>query len=139
MSEINKKKYVIVVDSDLSSGLAANTAAVLSSTVGHLVEGIIGRNLRDRSGDLHLGITTIPIAVLRADGERIRHIRAKAAESDHLMLVDFSDVAQACKHYDDYVEKLAATSEEDLKYLGIALYGDSKKVKKLTGNLSLMR
>lgn len=139
MSGMNKKKYVIVVHSELTAGLAANTAAVLSSTVGRLVEGIIGPDLHDRSGERHLGITTIPIAVLKADGDRIRHIRAKAALSNHLILVDFSDVAQVCKHYDDYLEKLAATPSEDLKYLGIALFGDSKEVTRLTGNLALMR
>ena len=139
MSGMNKKKYVIVIDSELSAGPAANTAAVLSSTVGRVVEGIIGPDLIDRSGERHLGITTVPIAVLKADGERIRTIRAKAAESNRLILVDFSDVAQVCTHYDDYLEKLAATPSEDLNYLGIALFGDSKAVTRLTGNLGLLR
>lgn len=137
-----RKKYVIVIDDELSAGLAANTAAVLSSTVGRLVDGIIGPDLQDLSGERHVGITTIPIPILKADGERIKHIRAKAArvaEANRLILVDFSDVAQVCKHYDDYREKLAATPPKDLTYLGIALYGDAKEVTRLTGNLGLMR
>ena len=139
MSESKKQKYVIVIDCKLSVGLAANTAAVLSLTVGKMVEEIIGPDLEDRAGDRHLGITTIPVAILRADRERIKQIRAQAAQTDHLMLVDFCNVAQISKTYEDYRTRLAAVPAEQLKYLGIALFGDTKEVTKLTGNLALMR
>lgn len=139
MSEPNKKKYVIVIDQDLSVGLIANTAAVLSSTVGRFVEEMIGPDLQDRSGATHLGITKIPIAILRADHARIKQIRDEAALVENLILVDFCDVAQACKNYDEYRTRLSDTPEEDLKYLGVALFGNAKKVTKMTGNLGLLR
>jgi len=68
---MNDAKCVLLIDSDLSIGLLANTAAVLALTIGKRAEGIIGPDVVDGSG--------------------------------------------------------------------IALYGDRKKINKLTGNLSLLR
>ncbi|MGG3947964.1 DUF2000 family protein [Parageobacillus thermoglucosidasius] len=37
------------------------------------------------------------------------------------------------------LEKISTFSANDLKYLGLALYGDKKKVNKLTGSMGLLR
>ncbi len=139
MSELKKKKYVIVIDHELSVGLMANTAAVLSSSIGRLAQEIIGPDLHDRSGATHLGIVTIPIAILKADQLRIKQIRDEAAQADSLVLVDFCNVAQVSKTYDDYRARLSNTPVDKLHYLGIALFGNAKEVARLTGNLGLMR
>ncbi|MFW5435031.1 DUF2000 family protein [Paenibacillus apiarius] len=39
-----------------------------------------------------------------------------------------SNAAQTTKNYDDYTQKIATFTSNELDYLGIALYGD-KKVK----------
>jgi hypothetical protein len=41
--------------------------------------------------------------------------------------------------YEDYTDKLAVTPSEELKYLGVALYGPKKLVNKLVGTLPLIR
>lgn len=53
--------------------------------------------------------------------------------------VDFSDLAQGCKTYDEYREKLSAAPESALIYYGLALIGAKKLVNKLTGSLALLR
>ncbi|MGR6861764.1 DUF2000 family protein [Aliivibrio salmonicida] len=58
---------------------------------------------------------------------------------DEVTVVDFSNVAQSTKNYQDYSEKLASTKADDIEYLGIAIYGAKKLVNKYTGNLGLVR
>ena len=54
-------------------------------------------------------------------------------------MVDFSDVAQGCRTYSEWMDKAATIPEEDLRYLGLAICGPVKQVNRLTGNLPLLR
>ncbi len=56
-----------------------------------------------------------------------------------MTVVDFSGLAQSCKTYEEFTEKMRMTPEADLIYSGIALCGESKKVNKLTGSMPLLR
>lgn len=56
-----------------------------------------------------------------------------------MTVVDFSDLAQGCKTYDEFIEKMKDVSETELDYLGIAICGPKKKVNKLTGSMALLR
>ena len=71
----------------------------------------------------------------------IRFIRKKLYESEFsdLTVVDFSDLAQGCKTYDEFIEKMKDVSEAELNYFGIAICGAKKKVNKLTGSMALLR
>ena len=60
-------------------------------------------------------------------------------EFNDLTVVDFSDVAQGCITYDEYISKAAEIPEKDHVYLGLAICGDRKKVNKLTGSMPLLR
>ncbi|WP_245676682.1 DUF2000 domain-containing protein [Bacillus solimangrovi] len=134
-------KCVIVIDASLSTGLIANTAAVLSLTLGEKIDGIIGPDVLDRSGNVHIGITTIPIPILKGDLATIRELRNKVELENFsdVLVVDFSNVAQITNSYDGYTKKISKVDCHELDYLGIALYGEEKKVNKLTGSLGLLR
>ena len=56
-----------------------------------------------------------------------------------LTAVDFSDLAQGCKTYGEFVEKMGRVPESDLRYLGIAICGAKRKVNRLTGSMPLLR
>jgi hypothetical protein len=131
-------KVVVVVDAALPAGLAANTAAVLTLSIGRQVESIIGPDLKDGDGSTHAGITTIPIPILTAPAEKVKEIRNTAAKSD-LVVVDFTDCAQKTRTYDDYASLLEAATDSDIAYLGVVLYGSKKAVQRLTGSLPLLR
>ncbi len=137
--ENGKAKCVMVLDEGLPAGLLANTAGVLALTLGRRLDSIVGPDVVDGSGRSHAGITTIPIPILKAEGGVVRDIRLKAEETADLLVVDVTDAAQTTKTYDDYTEKIAGVPSEELKYLGVALYGDKKPVNKLTGSLPLLR
>lgn len=53
--------------------------------------------------------------------------------------MDFSDLAQGCKTYDEFVEKMRGVPESALRYFGIAICGAKKKVNRLTGSMLLLR
>ena len=79
--------------------------------------------------------------ILKTTQEKIKEIRQQLYLPDFkdLIVVDFSDVAQRCNIYDEYIEKANQTPEDDFTYYGIAIYGTKKLVNKLTGSLPLLR
>ena len=133
-------KCVMVINEHLPIGLIANTSAVLALTIGNTIEDMIGDDVIDRDGQLHRGITKLSIPLLKGNPELIRSIRhTVSSNGGDVFWVDFCDVAQQCVDYADYTAKLEQCPEEDLNYLGIALYGPAKKINKLTGNIGLLR
>jgi len=140
MDQANKK-CVMIIDEHLPLGIISNTAAVMGVTLGKHLPQAVGANVLDRTGCEHLGIIEFPIPILKGNRDLIRelHCRLSREQDQDLLLVDFSDLAQSCKTYDEYIAKMAAVPEADLAYLGIAIYGDKKKVNKLTGSLPLLR
>ncbi len=132
-------KCVMVIDKNLPPGLLVNTAGLLGATLGRKREEIIGPDIPDASGSSHAGILNITLPILAADDDTIKAIRDKAVRSEGLLVVDFTETAQKALRYEDYTESLAGMKQEELKYLGVALYGAKKQVNKLVGNLPLLR
>ena len=54
-------------------------------------------------------------------------------------MVDFSDTAQSCKTYGEFMGKMAQVSGDELNYFGLAICGSKRKVNKLTGSMPLLR
>ncbi len=139
MPETIKYKCAIALSEELPAGLAANAASVLSVTLGHRVDGLVGADVKDADGVAHPGIIYMPIPILNAPREKIATIVQAAAEDDELFFVSFSALAQSCKTYDEYIDKMAATATADLDSVGIALHGPQKRVNRLVGSLPLLR
>lgn len=135
------KKCVMVIDQNLPLGLIANTAAVMGITLGKMCPWAVGGDVADKSGSLHRGIITFPVPVLKSTAQGIRALRERLGQPEFagLTAVDFSDLAQGCKTYEEFTGKMAAAPEESLGYLGLALCGDKKTVDRLTGSMPLLR
>lgn len=140
MSE-SETKCVMVIDGNLPVGVVANTAAILGVTLGTKAPECVGCDVADADGSSHAGIVTIPIPILKANSEALKSIRGKLQEPGYadLVTVDFSDVAQCCRTYDQYIRNAADTGEEGFTYLGIAMYGTKEKINHLTGSMPLLR
>ena len=136
-----EQKCVMVIDSNLPLGLIANTAAMLGISIGQLHPEIVGADETDGSGKTHHGISTVPISMLKGDEALLKDLRLRLFEEEFVGLtaVDFSDVAQKINVYEDYARKSAETPEREHNYFGIALFGDKKKINRLTGMLPLLR
>ncbi len=138
--DLQNKKCVMVIDEHLPLGIIANTAAIMGVTLGKKMPEVVGADVYDKSGNEHLGIIEFPVPILKGCAENIRAIREKLYEEEFsdLTVVDFSDLAQGCKTYDEFIEKMKDVLEADLNYFGIAICGSREKVNKLTGSMPLL-
>jgi hypothetical protein len=132
------QRCVIVVDSALPPGKAANAAAVIALTIGQRHPGLVGAPLIDASGHAHPGLIPIGITVLAASREELSSVRARglAAECD---IVDFPVQGQETTHYREFSDVVATVSSDDLRYVGVALIGERKPISKVVANLSLLK
>lgn len=138
--DLSAKKCVIVINWSLPIGIIANTAAVLAINLGKMIPGIVGHGHKDNAGDLHHGITTIAIPILKCSAELLKEMRqAVKTYEPNLTVIDLITATQTTKSYADYVHQYESTPIEDIEYQGLALYGEMKIVNKFTGNLGLLR
>ncbi len=139
--DLSTEKCVMILDEALPLGLIANTAAILGITLGRHLPEVVGADVTDRDGRAHLGIIEFPVPILRGDAAQIKVLRQRLYDPvfGAVTAVDFSDLAQGCKTYQEFAEKMGRVKEADLTYLGLALCGPKKQVNKLTGSLPLLR
>ncbi|MFC4330124.1 DUF2000 domain-containing protein [Streptomyces andamanensis] len=133
------EKCAFVVEQDLAAGLAMNTVAALSMSVGRFVDGIIGDAVKDGDGEAHTGITAIPLPILKGAATDLRDIVLKAAGLPDVFVADFTAVAQSSRSYDEYIRRTADLGTAELPYIGVAVCGSRSAVNKLTGSLPLYR
>jgi len=138
---LQNEKCVMVIDEQLPIGLITNTAAIMGITLGRQMPEVVGPDVADLNGNEHLGIIEFPVPVLKGTRESLKQIRERLYEPEfrELTVVDFSDLAQSCKTYEEYTDKMAQIPESGLSYFGLAICGPKKKVNKLTGSMPLLR
>lgn len=133
------KKCAIVVAEHLPNGLAVNAASVLSVTLGANVDDLVGNDVKDADGVTHPGVIYTPLPVLTHSADGVSQILTTASADEELFFATFSALAQSCKTYDEYIERMSAVPTSDVEVVGIALFGPKRKVNKLVGSLPLLR
>lgn len=138
---VENEKCVIVVDENLPLGIIANTAAILGITMGMKMPDVVGNDVLDLEGNAHMGIIQFPVPILKGNTDILKKLKTRLFEPQfsELTVVDFSDLAQGCKTYNEFIGKMANTSESRLNYIGIAVCGNKKQINKLTGSMPLLR
>jgi hypothetical protein len=129
------ERCVIVVDEDLPAGLAANAAAVLALTLGAREPELVGADFVDADAQRHPGLIPIGLPVLRAPRSELRRL----AVADGVRVVGFPVFGQQTNDYEEFRGMVAATPSAELAYLGVALSGPGRAVRRLTGALALLR
>lgn len=129
----------MVIDESLPLGIAMNTAGVLGISLGKKIPECVGVDVMDQDGIAHAGTIQIPVPILKMSGEELKELVHQVKNDEELTMLDFTDIAQGCKVYDEYIEQSAQHKTEEFTYYGIALFGNKKKVNKLTGSLPLYR
>ncbi|KGM13980.1 hypothetical protein N869_06910 [Cellulomonas bogoriensis 69B4 = DSM 16987] len=137
--DVSASKCAVVVDESLPTGLAANAASVLAMTLTHRVPELIGADVEDASGTVHAGIVLIPVPILTAPRAEVRELFERATEDPETTTIAFSSLAQSCKTYDEYVERMSHTATAELGLVGIGVVGPRRSVNRLCGSLPLLR
>lgn len=135
------EKCVLILDEQLPGGILANTAAILGITLGKKLPDVVGETVSDSDGNQHLGIIEFPVPILKSTGDAIKAIREQLYDDNYsdITVVDFTDLAQGCRTYDEFIGKMKHTPGVNLEYLGLAMCGPKKKINKLTGSMPLLR
>ena len=135
------EKCVMIINQNLPAGVAANTAAIMGISLGKQQPQIVGPDVADKNGRYRPGIIEFPVPILKGSSENMQEIYRKLLlpEFSSLTAIDFTDLAQGCKTYEEFIEKMSKSPVDSLQYLGLTLCGPKKKVNKLTGNLPLLR
>jgi hypothetical protein len=129
-------RCVVVVDETLAPGLAANAAAVMAVTLGSRVPDLVGEDFTDGAGEPHAGLITTGLPVLRAPAAELRALRARALQAE-VGVIGMPAFGHQTNDYEEFRALVAETDTPD--YLGLALYGPHKTVRRLTGSLGLLR
>lgn len=129
---------MIVVDETLPLGQLANAVAVLTASMGKKHLEIMGYDLKDSNGNIHSGITTLPLPILKA-GSKLAQMRTSLFQHPELSVVDVISATSTTRSYDEYADMMKTTPAEKLNYYGVAIYGAKKLVNQYTGSLGLLR
>lgn len=133
-------KCVLIIDDSLPLGVIANTAAVLAASLGRLYPEMIGEDLRDHQGQVHEGITTMALPILKGTPALLKILRARLREVEPaLQVVDLISATRTTRSYAEYAAVLAAGPDDAIQYQGLGLLGERALVTRLTGNLGLLR
>jgi hypothetical protein len=131
-------KWVIVVDTAITTGLMVNAVACIAASTGALVDGLIARGGPDASGQPHPGLPWAGCTILGASAEDLVEVRTRATESDGVFVVDMPTAAQTHRIYDDYLDELAKTSPEHLGVSAFSIVGPRNRIDKITKRLNLL-
>jgi hypothetical protein len=129
-------RCVVVVNQELAPGLAANAAAVMAVTLGAKLPALVGEDFEDATGERHAGLITTGLPVLRAPAGELPALRHRAVEAE-VGVVGFPASGQTTTDYQAFRAMVAQTEAPD--YLGLALYGPQRTLRRLTGSLPLLR
>jgi len=132
-------RCTVVIDDRLSPGLAMNAASVIGISFGRTVENLVGPDLRSADGVNYPGVIYAPLPVLLAGGEYVRHLLSVSAEDEEIYAMPFSALAQSCRTYEEYGDRLSPVDSQHIELVAIGLIGPKKKISRLTGNLPLYK
>ncbi|MFF0018897.1 DUF2000 domain-containing protein [Streptomyces sp. NPDC005374] len=131
-------KWVIVVNSELPPGRAANAAVCAAAPTVARVPGLLGADVSDATGSVHPALPWVGCSVLVADPAALRAIRAKAASYADTFVADMPAVAQHTLVYTDYAASVENTDGAELDYCAVSIVGPRNRVSKIVGKLPLL-
>lgn len=138
-AEAPKQIAVIILDGSLTSSVALKTIAMLSVTLGAKVPGIQGPEPLDASGTPHAGLFQAKLPILKAPAGTIAEIRRMALAKPDIFVADYPLPAQVSRNDEEYRRAIARIEGKSLQYLGVALFGEARKVIRLIGTLPAYR
>lgn len=137
--DASQHRCTTIIDKDLPAGLAMNAASVIGISFGRIVENLVGPDMQSLDKVNYPGVIYSPLPVLLATGEYLHEIQVSAENDNDIYIMPFSALAQSCKTYDEYGERISSVNSENIELVAIGLIGPKKKITKMTGNLPLYK
>lgn len=137
--DASQHRCTIIIDKDLPSGLAINAASVIGISFGRTVENLVGPDMQSVDSTNYPGVIYAPLPVLLASGDYLYQLQHNAKNDEEIYLMPFSALAQSCKTYEEYGERISSVKSDNIELVAIGMIGPKKKISKLTGNLPLYR
>jgi hypothetical protein len=137
--DANVHRCTLVIDQQLPVGLAMNAASVIGISFGKLIGNLVGPDMYSQDGFTYPGVIYAPLPVLLAEGNYLRELQQISGKDPEIFSMPFSALAQSCKTYGEYGERIATTHSEQIELVAMGLIGPKKKITRLTGNLKLYR
>lgn len=137
--DANTHRCTIVIDQQLPAGLAMNAASVIGISFGKLTGNLVGPDQQSQDGVNYPGVIYSPLPVLLADGNYLRELQQISGADSDIFSMPFSALAQSCKTYEEYGERIADAQSDQIELVALGLIGPKKKITLLTGNLKLYR
>ncbi|MGG4607925.1 DUF2000 domain-containing protein [Providencia sp. Me31A] len=132
-------RCAIVVNQELSNGLAMNAASVIGVSLGNKVNNMVGSDLNSLDNVNYPGVIYAPLPILKSAELYMKEIEVAAYQKNDIYIIPFSLLAQSCRTYDEYQQKLSEQQYQDIQLAGIGLVGNKKSVTQLIGHLPLFR
>ncbi|AWS51093.1 MULTISPECIES: DUF2000 domain-containing protein [Providencia] len=132
-------RCAIVVNQNLSNGLAMNAASVIGVSLGNKVNNMVGNDLNSLDNMNYPGVIYAPLPILKSAEQYMKEIEVAAYQKDDIYIIPFSLLAQSCRTYDEYQQKLSEQQYKDIQLAGIGLVGNKKAVTQLIGHLPLFK
>lgn len=129
-------KIAVVLREDLATWQKLNVTAFTISGIAGTVEGIVGENYEDASGNLYLPMIIQPIMVFAADAAQMRTVYERALAQEARFAI-YTEELFSTGHDEANRAAVKAVAAEDLNLVGIALRADKKSVDKILKGLSL--
>jgi len=136
----NSKRFIAILNKKIEIGKLMNA-------LGHMAAGLSGGNnltqemcllqYEDKNGGKHPNISHFPFIVLKADNSnQIRTVRNEAIQR----VIFFSDFTSTMTlgTSEEQVNNTKNTSELELEYYGICLFGETEVLREFTKKFSLL-
>ncbi len=129
-------KIAVVVREDLPVWQKLNMTAFLVSGIAATVEGVVGANYEDASGNVYLPMFVQPILVFAGSADQLRTVYQRAIERSARFAL-FTEELFGTGHDEANRAAVKAVPCGELKVVGIALREDKKVVDQVVKGLSL--
>lgn len=137
--DASQHRCTLVINDQLSPGLAMNAASVIGISFGRTVENLVGPDLQSADGVNYPEVIYAPLPVLLAGDDYVQRLLKIASEDDEIYAMPFSALAQSCRTYEEYGERISPVASQQIELVAIGLIGPKKKISRLTGNLPLYK
>ena len=137
--DASKHRCTIIMDKNLPAGLAMNAASVIGVSFGRTIDNLTGPDMQSLDKINYPGVIYSPLPVLVAPGKYLHELQDKSENEGDIYVMPFSALAQSCRTYQEYGEKISSAKSDNIELVAIGIVGPKKKVTKMTGNLALYK